>query len=232
MQFWENNNDEDSGESGNNPRPPQPPPNWRRWVSPGLLVLVMLLALISSPGLLGGISSTPEIAYSDFYEQLLLNNVATFDYQDTTAVVGEFKSSIVVVSPSGRTQSVRRFTTRIPVFTGPEIERLRLQNDIKPVAQDYSSTSPWISIILNFLPLVLIIGFFVWMGRRAQGQMNGIFSFGQSQAREKTPEMPAIRFDDVAGKTPPSWNLKKSSTSSSSPKNTSKSARRCRAASC
>ena len=29
--------------------------------------------------------------------------------------------------------------------------------------------------------------------------MNGIFSFGQSQAREKTPEMPAIRFDDVAG---------------------------------
>ena len=29
--------------------------------------------------------------------------------------------------------------------------------------------------------------------------MNGIFSFGQSQAREKTPEMPAIKFDDVAG---------------------------------
>ena len=199
MQFWENNNNEDSGNSGNSNRPPPPPPNWRRWVSPGLLVLVMLLALISSPGLLGGISSTPEIAYSDFYEQMMLNNVSAFDYQDTTAIVGEFKSSIVVVAPSGRTQSVRRFTTQIPVFAGPEIERLRLRNDIKPVNQEYSSTSPWLSIILNFLPLVLIIGFFVWMGRRAQGQMNGIFSFGQSQAREKSPEMPAIRFDDVAG---------------------------------
>ena len=29
--------------------------------------------------------------------------------------------------------------------------------------------------------------------------MNGIFSFGQSQARQKSPEMPVIRFEDVAG---------------------------------
>ncbi len=199
MQFWDNNNDEDKGNSGNSNRPPQPPPNWRRWVSPGLLVLVMLLALISSPGLLGGVSSTPEIAYSDFYEQMLLNNVETFDYKDTTAVVGDFKSSIIIMSPSGRTQSVRRFSTQIPVFAGPEIERLRLANGIGSVSQEYSSTSPWLALFINFLPLVLIIGFFVWMGRRAQGQMNGIFSFGQSQAREKTPEMPSIRFDDVAG---------------------------------
>ncbi len=198
MHFWDNNNDEqESSESGS--RPPQPPKNWRRWVSPGLLVLVMLLLLVSSPSLLGGISSTPEIAYSDFYEQLRINNVKTFDYRDATAVTGELIDSIVVLTPSGRTQGVRRFTAQIPVFAGPEIERLRIQNGIKPVSQEYSSASPWLSIILNFLPLVLIIGFFVWMGRRAQGQMNGIFSFGQSQAREKTPEMPSIRFEDVAG---------------------------------
>ena len=199
MQFWDNDSNEDRDSSGNGNRPPRPPHNWRRWVSPGLLVLVMMLALISSPGLLGGISSTPEVAYSVFYEQLQLNNIMSYDYKDTTAVAGEFHDSIVVLSSSGRTQSVRRFTTQIPVFAGPEIERLRIANGIKPVSQDYTSTSPWISIILNFLPLVLIIGFFVWMGRRAQGQMNGIFSFGQSQAREKTPEMPAITFDDVAG---------------------------------
>ena len=200
MQFWENNSDEnDSGGGNRPPQAPRPPQNWRRWVSPGLLVLVMLLALVTSPGLLGGISSTPEIAYSDFYDQMVLNNVRTYEYRDSTAVNGEFIDSIVVLAPSGRTQSVRRFTTQIPVFAGPELERLRIQNGIKPVTQQYSSTSPWLSIILNFLPLVLIIGFFVWMGRRAQGQMNGIFSFGQSQAREKTPEMPAIRFDDVAG---------------------------------
>ena len=199
MQFWDNNSNDNDRNSGNNNRPPQPPPNWRRWVSPGLLVLVMLLALISSPGLLGGFTSTPEIAYSDFYEQLRLNNIETFSYQDTTGVVGTFKSSIYTTTPSGRTQSVTRFTAQIPVFAGPLIEELRQRNGIEPVAQNYSSTSPWLTLIINFLPLVLIIGFFVWMGRRAQGQMNGIFSFGQSQAREKTPEMPAIRFDDVAG---------------------------------
>ena len=199
MQFWDNNSNDNDRNSGNNNRPPQPPPNWRRWVSPGLLVLVMLLALISSPGLLGGFTSTPEIAYSDFYEQLRLNNLETFSYQDTTGVLGKFKSSIYITTPSGRTQSVTRFTAQIPVFAGPAIEELRQRNGIEPVAQNYSSTSPWFTLLINFLPLVLIIGFFVWMGRRAQGQMNGIFSFGQSQAREKTPEMPAIRFDDVAG---------------------------------
>ena len=102
MQFWDNDSNEDRDSSGNGNRPPRPPHNWRRWVSPGLLVLVMLLALISSPGLLGGISSTPEVAYSVFYEQLQLNNVMSYDYKDTTAVAGEFHDSIVVLSPSGQ----------------------------------------------------------------------------------------------------------------------------------
>ncbi len=196
MQFWDNNNNDDGGGAGG--RPPQTP-NWRRWVSPGLLVLVMLLALISSPGLLGGISSTPEIAWSDFYDQLRLNNVEAFAYQDTTAVAGRFRSSVYMPTVSGRTQSVTRFTANIPIFAGPLVEELRQTNGIAPVGQEYTSNSPWPAIILNFLPLIFIIGFFVWMGRRAQGQMNGIFSFGQSQAREKSPEMPSIRFDDVAG---------------------------------
>ncbi len=198
MQFWDNNSD-DSDNSEGSSRPPRPPQNWRRWVSPGLLVLVMLLALISSPGLLGGISSTPEIAYSDVYEQLRLDNIEGLSFQDAVAVGGKFKSSIFVTSASGRAQTVSRFTAQLPPYAGAELLRLAQEKGIKPIEADYTQSSPWLSIILNFLPLVLIIGFFVWMGRRAQGQMNGIFSFGQSQAREKTPEMPSIRFDDVAG---------------------------------
>ncbi len=198
MQFWNNDNKEEGGESGGGNRPPQSP-NWRRWVSPGLLVLVMLLALISSPGLLGGFNSTPEIGWSDLYEQFRLNNVEAYSYIDTTNVTGQLSSSVYMPTVSGRTQSVTRFTANIPIFAGPVIEEFRVKNAIAPVRQEYSSSSPWPSIILNFLPLIFIIGFFVWMGRRAQGQMNGIFSFGQSQAREKTPEMPSIRFGDVAG---------------------------------
>ncbi len=198
MQFWENNNSDDNRDDGSNRRPPQPPPNWRRWIWPGLLGLVMLLLLVSSPDLLGGVTSTPEIAYSDFLRQLQLNNVQAFDYQDNTGVVGRLDSSVVMTLPNGRTQNVTRFTANIPIFAGPNIDELARNNGIF-TDQRWTTSSPWLSIIIQFLPLVFIIGFFVWMGRRAQGQMNGIFSFGQSQAREKTPEMPSINFEDVAG---------------------------------
>ncbi len=196
MQFWDNNNDE---QPENNRRPPQPPPNWRKWVSPGLLVLVLLLMLISSPGLLGGISSTPEIAYSDVYEQVQRNNVDRLQFQDNVSVSGKFRSGVIVTSATGRSQSISRFTAQLPPYAGAELLDLAHQRGVETIEGGWTQTSPWLSLILNFLPLVLIIAFFVWMGRRAQGQMNGIFSFGQSQAREKTPEMPSIKFDDVAG---------------------------------
>ncbi len=197
MQFWDNNENDDGREGGGS-GPRQRPPNWRRWLSPGLLILVMLLALISSPGLLGGFSSVPEIAYSDVREQLLLNNIDLLQFQDNVAVSGRFSSGIVVTTASGRTQNVSRFTAQLPPYAGAVLLDLAQERGVT-IDSAWTQSSPWLSIILNFLPLLLIIGFFVWMGRRAQGQMNGIFSFGQSQAREKTPEMPAIKFEDVAG---------------------------------
>jgi len=49
------------------------------------------------------------------------------------------------------------------------------------------------------LPVLLIVGFFVWMNRRAQGQMSGIMSIGRSRAKTYTTERPATLFTDVAG---------------------------------
>jgi len=197
MRFWENNNDDNDG--GSNSGPPRPPANWRRWISPGLLVLVMILALISSPGLFGGISSTPELAYSQVYEQLRQNNVGSLHFQDRVTVSGQLKNTIIAESGAGRMQSISRFTTQLPPSADEELLSLANQMGVKGITAGYTQPSPWLALFVNFLPLVLIILFFVWMGRRAQGQMNGIFSFGQSQAREKTPEMPSIRFGDVAG---------------------------------
>ena len=198
MQFWENNDNDESRNSDGPGRPPQRPPSWRKWVSPGLLVLVMLLALLSSPGLFGGLTSTPEVSYSVVYEQLRQQNVALLDFKGETGVDGQFTRSVIVTNPSGRSQNISRFNANLPPGGADELRELANEHRVNVHATP-NEPSILLSLIINFLPLVLIIGFFVWMGRRAQGQMNGIFSFGQSQAREKTPEMPAIRFEDVAG---------------------------------
>ena len=197
MQFWDNNeNENDDNQNSGGSQPPKPP-NWRKWVSPGLLVLVMLLALLSSPGLLGGVSSTPEVAYSVVYEQLLQHNVAMFDFRGETGLAGQFRRGIVTTT--GRSQNITRFTTNIPPGSTDRLLELAHEQPDIDIRATPNESSILLSLIINFLPLVLIIGFFIWMGRRAQGQMNGIFSFGQSQAREKSPEMPSINFEDVAG---------------------------------
>ena len=198
MQFWDNNNDDEQPE-GAPRRPPQPPPNWRKWLTPGLLALLLVFMLLSSPSFFGGVSSTPEIPYSDVYDQVQRNNVLNLNFQDNTSVSGQFRNGIITTSATGRSQSIGSFTSQLPPYASADLLDLANQRNEVEVRASWTQTSPWLGLILNFLPLVLIIAFFVWMGRRAQGQMNGIFSFGQSQAREKTPEMPTIKFDDVAG---------------------------------
>jgi len=57
----------------------------------------------------------------------------------------------------------------------------------------------WASILPLLLPIGLIILFFVWMQRRAQGQMGNIMSIGRSKAKTYSTERPGTTFEDVAG---------------------------------
>ena len=55
------------------------------------------------------------------------------------------------------------------------------------------------TILIQLLPLLLIIGIFVFMGRQmSRGQQN-VFGFGRSRARTHDPERPQVTFADVAG---------------------------------
>ena len=54
-------------------------------------------------------------------------------------------------------------------------------------------------ILLWVLPLILIIGLFVWMSRRAQGQMGAVMNIGRSRAKVYNTEKPKTTFNDVAG---------------------------------
>ncbi|HAQ03495.1 MAG TPA: cell division protein FtsH, partial [Acidimicrobiaceae bacterium] len=54
----------------------------------------------------------------------------------------------------------------------------------------------WLPLLL---PVGLIILFFWWINKRAQGQMTGMMSIGRSKAKLYTTERPGTTFDDVAG---------------------------------
>jgi cell division protease FtsH len=71
--------------------------------------------------------------------------------------------------------------------------------DVKYVRE---SSNPLIGILLWMLPVVLIIGFFIWMNRRAQGQMGAVMNIGRSRAKVYDAEKPKTTFTDVAGYEP------------------------------
>ncbi|MCH2411834.1 MAG: AAA family ATPase, partial [Acidimicrobiales bacterium] len=54
----------------------------------------------------------------------------------------------------------------------------------------------WLPLLL---PVGLIILFFWWISRRAQGQMGSMMSIGRSRAKTYSSELPGTTFDDVAG---------------------------------
>src|SRR5207237_8825897 len=55
-----------------------------------------------------------------------------------------------------------------------------------------------IGLAISILPMVLLLGFFVYMGRKGQQGMGQIMSFGKSRAKPVVGKT-AVTFADVAG---------------------------------
>ena len=61
-------------------------------------------------------------------------------------------------------------------------------------------TSIWVTILLNALPFLLLIGIWIYLMRQMQGGGGrGAMSFGKSKARLLTQDSNRVTFDDVAG---------------------------------
>jgi len=189
-----------SGGSGE--RPPQMP-DWRKWVWPGVLLLFLVWTLLSSGSLMGGSlsSSVSQVPFSTVRNEAA-NNIARiiFDANGVQAS-GQFIRPIAVQLADGRTVSIQRFTTTLPPGGAESLQNILAERNPQALVE---STPPeslplLLGILIQFLPFLLIIGFFVWMSRRANGQMNGVFGFGRSNAKQYSAEQPRVTFADVAG---------------------------------
>jgi cell division protease FtsH len=59
---------------------------------------------------------------------------------------------------------------------------------------------PWLlDVIIEWFPMLLLIGFFWWMSRNASRAQSGMFGFGRSKARVYSSDQPTVTFNDVAG---------------------------------
>jgi cell division protease FtsH len=140
------------------------------------------------------------VPYTVFKEQAAKGNVKSI-YSRGTSIEGKF--AVPVTWPAKEGRSSATFTTELPAFVDPGLEKFLIDREVEISAVPIRQGSSWATLLLGFGPAILIIAFYVWMYRRAQqgGGMGGaLMGLGKSKARRYDQEAgPKVSFDDVAG---------------------------------
>jgi cell division protease FtsH len=150
-------------------------------------VLVGVLAAAFLVPSLWPSDSGESLEYSEWRTQVIEGGIATADINASGKITGEFTNGDKYTTSGGGERGVSEAD-----------EQLLIENN---VAYKFTPASNnWLLGVLSiFLPVMLIIGFFVWMQRRAQGQMGGVMSIGKSKAKAYDADRPSTTFDDIAG---------------------------------
>jgi cell division protease FtsH len=173
-----------SGNTNTNPDGTPTPNPWRRWlpwVAIGLFVSIFLVQ-----PLLSG-DDGDDITYNEFLQNVSAGEVESLTWENGTGKI------------TGELDNGNKFVT-IGSADGPnEVDTALLKDN----GVDYDFGNPSSNFLLNILglmlPVILIIGFFVWMQRRAQGQMGNVMSIGRSRAKAYSADKPSTTFADIAG---------------------------------
>jgi cell division protease FtsH len=62
-----------------------------------------------------------------------------------------------------------------------------------------TGSSAWWALLINVLPFVILIGFWIFLMNQVQGGGSKVMSFGKSRAKRMSPDSPKVTFKDVAG---------------------------------
>jgi len=172
---------------------PKGPKNWGKLSKTlSFWVLITLLAGTLFTYTSGSKDAAPTISYTEYNQQLEANNIASAKIQGGTSIIGELKNKITV-----NRRPVDKFNVRLPVSnSAEEVARLREKN-VQIVAEERGPTIG--SMILVFLPYIIIFGIWILILRQMQAGGAKAFSFGKSKAKLLTADSPKVTFADVAG---------------------------------
>ena len=164
------------------PAAPPPPPAWRNWLLVvGLIVSVLILFWPQRE------PSVSELSYTEFLSRVKSGEIATAVIDPGGAV-------------SGTIEIGGDYATQIPIaLQDPDLAK-ELQASGVQITGEGEPGASVLSVILSFLPFLLLIGVYLYIGRRAQRQLaGGIGGIIGSRAKVYDAEAPSTRFSDVAG---------------------------------
>jgi cell division protease FtsH len=131
----------------------------------------------------------PEIAYSQFIEEVKRKNISS------ATLIDNGRS----VEIRGKTHSGSEFTTVAPhdIWLASDL----LDNNVDFKVKEADKPSLLWQILVNWFPLFILIALWIFFMRQMQGGGGGrgAMSFGKSKARMLTEDQIKVNFGDVAG---------------------------------
>jgi len=153
-----------------------------------LWVVVAVVLMVVFQSFSPKLTASQDVVYSQFVQDVENDRIKSVD-------ISSNERSVDFVRADGS-----KGTTTAPVRDRDLINDLiQHKVEIKQAAPE-SGVSFW-SLVLNFLPVLLIIGFWLFMMRQMQGggAGKGAMSFGRSRAKLQGEDQIKVTFADVAG---------------------------------
>jgi cell division protease FtsH len=194
-----------SAERADTPRPAPPwrteglpksqqPPQRPRWVTIAIWAVsyLLLFGMLTVQDYLSGPEPVP---YTEFKTQVANKNVAEL-FARGDSIEGQLRTAVPIPGQQGRTY--QQFTTERPTFASDDLlaELTAGSTTVRatPLVQQRGFLT---NLLVSLAPILLLVGFYVWMFRRQQGMMGGLL--GSGKQRRVDPETVRVTFEDVAG---------------------------------
>lgn len=182
--------------------PASKPPGWRYllWFFIGWMVLLYVFNVFDPFG-----SEVKELSYSEFKDHVRNGEISEITMRGNK-ISGKLKvverKPIPGEEPGGESDRSTRFTTTKPEVEDPDLIKILEKNDV--IIRAEVEERSWVMVLLvNLLPWLLIIGFFVYSSKRFQKRVGagsgGLFGFGKSRAKLFSKSTSTVTFEDVAG---------------------------------
>ena len=176
----------------------QPPEQPRaRWPKV-LLAILGYGAVFALLTLQDRLSDPHAVAYTEFKAQVAAQNVAEV-FARGDSIQGSLRKPVALPGEKkGRTY--QDFTTERPTFARDDLlGELDAGKALVRATPLVSQRGAFANLLISLAPVLLLVGFYVWMFRRQQRAMSGGL-FGNAGARKPIdPETVRVTFADVAG---------------------------------
>jgi cell division protease FtsH len=182
-------------DAGGSP-PVKPSRNWGKLLLQGLLIYAAFFVSLTIQDRMNGPQA---ISYTEFDKQVEAANIAEVFARGHT-IQGELRNEKPLPEPKPKTGTgtYKRFSTERPVFAQDDLMgRLEKSKAVVRATPLVAERGALANLLISFGPILLLVGFYLWMFKRQQGGMRGLL--GGKSSKPVDPEKVRVTFDDVAG---------------------------------